>query len=363
MVTNAGGGYSRWNEFNIYRWVADTTSDFLGSYCYIKDRQTNALWGTAYHPTETKGMRYSVHFKADKVEIHRRDSGIEMTQEIVVSPEDDAEVRLITLVNLSKKVRKLELTSYSELSLAPHNVDKTHPTFNKLFIETEKLEDNALLAFRRQRASDDTTLFAIHTVACNHPLDEPLQYETDRSLFIGRGKTLSFPSMIDTPLSNTTGTVLDPIFSLRVKLTLQEGEHVQIAFITAISKSREVAVGLSKKYATIDSSHRAIEMAWSYAQLELRHLRIHQEKAQLFQKLAGRILYPHGSLRPATDYLRRNRKGQSALWAYGISGDLPIVSLTIAEFSEIDIVKDLLTAHTFGAYAVLKWILSSSIKN
>ena len=81
MVTNAGGGYSRWNEFNIYRWVADTTSDFLGSYCYIKDRQTNALWGTAYHPTETKGMRYSVHFKADKVEIHRRDSGIEMTQE------------------------------------------------------------------------------------------------------------------------------------------------------------------------------------------------------------------------------------------------------------------------------------------
>lgn len=348
MVTNAGGGYSRWKGIDITRWYADTTRDHWGSYCYIKDVQTGAIWSTAYHPTLTKGKNYSVSFKADRVDIHRRDNDIETLTEIVVSPEDDAEIRMITLANLSKQTRHLELTSYNELALAPHATDRAHPAFNKLFIETEALPElNGILAFRRLRSPTDAPIWAAHVVASNQPPASPIQYETERPRFIGRGKSLQHPIALDGNLSNTVGTVLDPIFSLRFPLSLAPGQRVRIAFITAVADDRDKAVALVKKYGDLAASHRAIEIAWNHAQLELRHLRVHQEEVQLFQKLASRVLYPHSQLRPTTEQLRRNHLGQSSLWAYGISGDIPIVAVTVADFHDIDLVKQVLTAHAF----------------
>ena len=141
--------------------------------------------------------------------------------------------------------------------------------------------------------------------------------------------------------------MLDPIFSLRVKITLKPGERVQLSFVTVISESREKTVSLVKKYTDLFASHRALDLAWTHSQLELRHLKIHQEEAQLFQKLAGRILYPHGALRPTTEQLRKNLLGQSSLWAYGISGDLPIIVVAIADQHDIELVKQVITAHAF----------------
>lgn len=348
MLTNSGGGYSRWKNIDITRWYSDTTKDNWGSFCYIKDIQTGSIWSTAYHPTLTKGRNYSVSFKADKVEIHRRNNDIETSTEIIVSPEDDAEIRLITLANLSKQKRKLELTSYCELALAPHATDRAHPVFNKLFIETEALpEMSGLLAFRRLRSPSDTPIWAAHVVTGDQPTTEPIQYETERPRFLGRGKSLQHPQALDGNLTNSHGTILDPIFSLRYSLTLAPGQRLRVAFITAVSNDRDKAIGLIKKYGEIAASIRALELAWNHAQLELRHLKIHQEEVQLFQKLASRVLYPHSQLRPTTDQLRRNQLGQAALWGYGISGDLPIVVVTVADFHDIDLVKQVLTAHAF----------------
>lgn len=355
MVTNSGGGYSRWKDFDITRWRADTTQDSWGSFCYIKELQSGTIASVSYQPVLSKGRRYSVSFKADKVEIKRRDETFETTSDIVVSPEDDAEIRLISLVNLSHEAKTFELTSYQELALSLHAADRQHPCFNKLFIQTQALEeDNALLAFRRLRSDKDQPLWAGHVVASNEPLARPIQYETSRFEFIGRGKCLERPQSLHRELSKTTGYVLDPIFSIRYTITLQAGQRAYISFITAIAEDREKIVALIQKYTDINASFRAKDVAWTHAQLELRHLRIHQEEAQLFQKLASRILYPHSQLRPSADRLCRNRRGQSHLWAYGISGDLPIVVVSIADIHELDLVKQTLIAHTFWNMRGLK---------
>lgn len=355
MVTNAGGGYSLWRDFSLTRWRADATIDHGGQHCYIQDLDSKICWSTNYSPTYHKTHKYSVCFKPDKVEIKRRDHAIETFTEIVVSPEDDVIVQLLTLANLSQQPRRLQLTSYCELALAPHLTDRSHPAFNKLFIETKALpEMNTLLAFRRLRSSEEKPLWIAHTIAIDQDPLPSLQYETDRCLFIGRGGSLQHPQALDRDLSNSQGYVLDPIFSLRHTLTILPGQRIQVSLITAISDQYDNLLTLVKKYRELSASHRAIEMAWTHSQLELRYLRIHQEEAQLFQKLASRLLYPHADLRPSAERLRRNRLGQSSLWSQGISGDLPILVVTIADIHEIELLKQLLIAHTFWRLRGLK---------
>jgi cellobiose phosphorylase len=355
MITNTGGGYSRWGDIEIYRWRADTTQDSWGSFCYIKDMNSRELWSVGYQPTQTKGKEYSVNFKGDKAEFRRTDHKIEMLTEIVVSPEDNAEIRLITLINHLTEKRYIELTSYLELSLAPHIADRSHPCFNKMFIETEaRPEASALLGFRRLRSPKDLPVWALHVVSTNSASDDVVQYETDRARFIGRGRSLKNPAALDGDLSNTTGTVLDPIFSLRRRIVIEPGRRVQISFVTAVTDNRDSAIGLIDKYKDILASHRALELAWNYSQLEFRHLRIHQEEVQLFQKLASRLIYPHAQFRTVQDRLVKNRLGQSCLWSQGISGDLPIVVVTVGDIYDVDLVKQLLIAHAFWSLRGLK---------
>lgn len=354
MVTNAGGGYTRFKDFDITRWRADTTCDNWGSFCYIRDTEENSLWSTTYQPTCQKGTHYSVSFKTDKIEFRRKDNNIETSTEVFVSPEDNAEIRLISIANLSNSTRHLELTSYSELVLAPHNADRAHPAFNKMFIETEYLPvHHCLIAFRRMRSNDDKRIFAAQLMVSNVKVKNT-QFETDRSKFIGRGKTLEHPDAIDKKLSQSKGTVLDPIFSLRSSLVLERGQRVQVSIVTMAAETREELMTLIQKYHDIASSQRALEFVWTHAQLELRHLRIHQEDVQLFLKLASRMVYPHPQLRGSPDRLKKNKLGQSGLWPYGISGDLPIVVASISNIHEMDFVRQMMTAHAFWKMRGLK---------
>ncbi len=355
MITNAGGGYSRYGDYAITRWRSDTTQDNWGKFYYIKDLDSGRSWSATYQPTQVSATHYSASFKADRAEFKRKDHQIETFTEIVVSPEDPAEVWLMTLTNHSNQTRHLEITSYLELALAPQAADRAHPAFNKLFIETEARPELAsLVAFRRLRSNKDQPLFATHTLATSVSLSAPLSYETDRAKFIGRNGLLKDPLSLHQPLSQTTGTVLDPIFSLRATIKIEPGQRVKLSFITAVTESRAASLALIEKYKDISISHRAIELAWNYAQLELRHLRIHQEEVQLFQKLASRILYPHTQLRPSSECIRKNNLGQSSLWIHGISGDLPIVIVTVGDMYDTDLVKQILIAHAFWRLRGLK---------
>ncbi|TFG47395.1 MAG: glycosyl transferase, partial [Anaerolineales bacterium] len=350
MTTNAGGGYTRWMDMDVTRWRADTTKDAQGSFLYLKELDSGQVWSNLFHPIASDPDRYTVHFPLDRAEYRRRDNGIETQTELIISPEDDVEIRRITITNRSLRTRRIQTTSYYELALAPHRADRQHPAFNKLFIQTEALAaSDALLAYRRLRQEDEPAIFAVHSLDLVGSAQPPglFQFETDRRVFIGRGRSLVNPLGIDSALGNTQGYVLDPVFSLRREIQLLPGQSAQLISFLGVAGSRQDALSLVEKYHDPAAVERAFEIAWASAQLELRLLRIHPDDARRFQKLAGYMLYPSSYLRPPSDRIETNRKGQAGLWPYGISGDLPILLVTIANVGDLGLVRQMLQAQAY----------------
>ncbi|MDI6451577.1 GH36-type glycosyl hydrolase domain-containing protein [Anaerobaca lacustris] len=352
MLTGAGGGYSRWNDFEITRWRSDPTQDSWGTFCYIRDADSGRLWCNTYQPTGGKVDQFCANFTLDRAVFWRVDDDIKSETEIIVAPEDDVEIRRMTLINQSTRIRRIELTSYVELALAPHNVDRQHPAFNKLFIQTEALlGQRALLAYRRPRSGGELPVYVAHRFTlgqdASESKDEALRFETDRRRFIGRGRTLASPMGALQEPNGSQGYVLDPILSLRQNLTLAPGQRAQISLVLAAGSSREEVASLMSKYGDPHAIERAMDLAWASAQLELRLLRIGPDEARRFQQLAGHLLYPSPLLRSTSQRIADNRKGQAGLWAYSISGDLPIVLVAIGEARDLGLVRQMLQAHTY----------------
>ncbi|MBA3713248.1 MAG: hypothetical protein H0W76_12500 [Pyrinomonadaceae bacterium] len=350
MVTTAGAGYSRSGGVAVTRWREDATRDNYGSFCYLRDVRTGAVWSTGYQPINRKPQSYEVTFSEDKVSIVRSDAGIVTHTEIIVSPEDNAEVRRVSITNTSSRAREIELTSYAEVVLVPHAADLAHPAFSNLFVETEFIAaENALLARRRPRSATDEPIFGIHVIVTEGETVGSIQYETDRSRFLGRGHTPAAPVAVveERPLSNTVGAVLDPVFSLRQRVRLKPNATARLTFTTAVARSREEALMLADKYHDHSIFERAARLAWTQSQVEMRHLNIDAEEAHLFQRLAGRVIYADPSLRPQSRVLEMNTKAQSSLWPYSISGDVPIVLVRISQSDDLDMVRQLLRGHEY----------------
>ncbi len=357
MLTAAGSGYSQSGERAVTRWREDGTRDDWGTFIYLRDVYSGAVWSAGHQPVRRAPQSYEVSFAEDKAEFWRADSGIVTHTEIVVSPEENAEVRQVSLTNNSTRTSEIELTSYAEIVLAPARADDAHPAFGNLFIETEfSAAQNALLAHRRQFSNDDPPVWGVHVVLTEGAMIGGVQYETDRGRFLGRGHTVSDPVAVmeERPLSNTVGAVLDPVFSLRCRVRLRPNETARVTFTTAVASSREEAVTLADKYHDPNTFERQSRLAWTRAQVEMTHLSIGAEDAHLFQRLAGRVIYSDASLRVRPYVLALNTKGQSGLWAYGISGDLPIVLVRIGREEHLRMVRQILHGHEYLHYKGLK---------
>jgi len=350
MLTAAGSGYSRWGDVAITRWREDVTRDDWGAYLYLRDVESGEVWSAGHQPTGAEADRYEVTFTEDRAVFVRHDGAITTTLEVVVSPEDDAEVRRVSVSNAGSEAREIDLTSYAELVLAPAAADAAHPVFSRLFVQTEYLaKDGVILATRRRRSGAEPEIWAAHlAVVEGEAVGEP-EIETDRARFLGRGREVRTPmAVIDgLPLSNTVGTVLDPVFALRRRLRVAPGRAAHVAFWTVVASSRAEVLDLADKHSDPTAFERAATLAWTHAQVQSGYLGVSPEEAGLFQRLAGRVLYADPSLRPPADTLRRGGGAPQALWAQGISGDLPIVLVRIDNAEDLGIVRQLLRAHEY----------------
>ncbi|MFS8041985.1 MULTISPECIES: GH36-type glycosyl hydrolase domain-containing protein [Xanthobacter] len=350
MLTAAGSGYSRWGEFAITRWREDATCDDFGSYVFVRDVHSGEVWSCGFQPSGVEPDAYHVTFHEDRAEFIRRDGTLETALDVLVSAEDDAEVRRVSLTNTGNRVRELEITSYAELVLAPQASDIAHPAFFKLFVETEYLADiGAILATRRRRAPGEPEIWAGHfSVLEGEAIGTP-EVETDRARFLGRGHGVRTPiAVIDgRPLSNTIGTVLDPIFALRRRVRIEPGGMARVAFWTVATSTRGALLDGIDKHNDTAAYGRAATLAWTQAQVELYHLGITAGDAATYQRLAGYAIYAAPTLRPASDTILRGGGPQSGLWAQSISGDLPIVLLRISDLDDVDVAHELLKAHEY----------------
>ena len=350
MLTAAGSGFSRWGDIAVTRWREDTTRDDWGSYIFLRDTESTAVWSATYQPRGTRPDSYNVMFAEDRAEFVRRDGTLTTTLDVVVSPEDDAEVRRVSIANTGSQARDIELTSYAEIVLAPPAADAAHQAFSKMFVQTEYLPAvGALVATRRRRSPGEAELWIAHLAVVEGETMGEVEVETDRARFLGRGNDVGAPvAVIDgRRLSNTVGPVLDPVFALRRRLWIPAGSTARIAFWTMAAASREALLDAIDRHQDTNAFERAATLAWTQAQVQLRHLDIAPSQASLYQRLAGHVLYANPALRSSSDTIRRGLSPPPALWAQGISGDMPIVLIRIDEVEDSGIVRELLRAREY----------------
>ncbi|MFH1268459.1 MAG: glucoamylase family protein, partial [Planctomycetota bacterium] len=350
MVSSAGGGYSRWRDLAVTRWREDPTRDCWGTFCYLRDLDNGRFWSIAYQPTLQASKSYEAIFAQGKAEFRRRDDDIETHTEISVSPEDDIELRRITITNRSDRPRTIEVTSYAEVVLAPAGQDVAHPAFSNLFVQTELVRSwQAILCTRRPRSAEEQPPCMVHLMTVKGEASGEISFETDRAKFVGRGRTLAWPAAMagDGRLSDSEGSVLDPVASIRHAVCIQPNERARVDLVTGVAETREAATALADKYHDPRLADRVFDLAWTHSNAELHHLNVVEAEAQMYGRLAGSVIYPTSRYRSSPSILARNRRGQSGLWGYGISGDLPIVLVRIRDREKLDLVRQAVQAHAY----------------
>jgi len=350
MLTNAGGGYSRWKDLGVTRWREDSTSDNWGTFIYLRDISSGEYWSAAHQPVLKRADSYEAMFSEGRAEYRRRDHDYDTYSEIVVSPEDDIELRRLRVTNRSRTRRTIEITSYAEVVMAPPSADMTQTSFSNLFVQTEIVGDRrAILCTRRPRSDGDPTPWMFHLLAAHGTEVQSVSYETDRMRFIGRNRTVAAPQAMNhsAALSGTSGSVLDPVVAIRCRLTLDPEQSATLDLVSGAADSRDSCIALVDKYHDRHLADRVFDLAWTHSGVALRQINVGTTDAQLYTRMAGSILYANAALRAESNLLVQNRRGQSGLWGYAISGDLPILLLKIADIANIDLARQLIQCHAY----------------
>ncbi len=350
LITDAGGGVSRYKGTALTRWQEDATRDACGTFCYLRDIDRGATWSTAWQPIGAVPTSYEAVFLQGRAEFKRVDHDIETRTEIAVSPEDDVELRRVTLINRSRQIRVIELTTYAECVLAPADADAAHPAFSKLFVQTRyEADKGALLCWRRPRTPGERPPWFVHLTSVRGNEVGTASFDSARESFLGRNRTPAAPLALEGvgPLAGTSGAVLDPIVALRRTVSLQPGETAVIDLVFGAADDEQGALDIAARYRDRRLADRIIGLGWTHSQVVLGQLGASEAEAQIYGRLAGSVVFATPLRRAAANLLIANRRGQSGLWGFGISGDLPIVLLRLTDSTRTELVTQLVNAHAY----------------
>ncbi len=347
-LTPMATGGSRWRDLQITRWRPDPTLANLGAFLSLRDVRSDVRWTAGAPPVGTVADHHTAVFSEHQASFSHQLRDLTTGTEVVVSTEDDAEAWRVTLTNTGRADREIEVTSFAELVLAAAAADQAHPVFSKLFVVTDFLPElGVLIATRRKRSPSDPDVWAAHIAVVEGEQSGPLQHETDRAKFIGRGRSAEAARMLAAPLSGTTGTVLDPIFSLRRRVVVPGGGRARVTFWTMAAASPEALLELVQRHSDPSAFGRAVTLSWTQGQVQLRHLGISPATAVDFQRLAGMVIRSDARLRAGPAQVLAGAGPQSRLWSLSISGDLPIVLFLISDLEDIARLSEVLAAQDY----------------
>ncbi len=155
------------------------------------------------------------------------------------------------------------------MTLTSRRVDSAHPAFQKLFLETEYVaEDATLIARRRSRDKLQKPLYALHTLAVSAGVASSVQWR-QAARFLGRLGDIENPAALyksEWGRKNGGGTGYDFCTSMHSRNS--PGESVVIGMTTAMAESEEEAKQLGDLYHDLRGVQRALELAWAFAQVE-----------------------------------------------------------------------------------------------
>jgi cyclic beta-1,2-glucan synthetase len=348
VLTSAGAGYGTWGDLALTRWRADTTCEDWGTWIYVQEEGED-LWSATLQPVGALPAG-EARFGPDYAEFRRHNRDLTLATEVIVVPGDDVEIRRLTLTNHRDAPRRLFLTSYAEVVLAEQDIDRRHPAFNKMFVESEfRSEENLLLFRRRPRSADESLVHLVHTLALPAGMEPAGAFETDRARFLGRHGSLRAPAALQSGqgLSGTTGCTLDPILALGQELEVGPRERVVLAYVTAAADEREQALALAGRYQSLAAVERAFQQASARAEAEVREMDLTADELRHAQQLLSALLYPGPALRAQPETLAENQLGQAGLWPYSISGDYPLLLARVGSQEEAEVVQELLRIHSY----------------
>ncbi|SPU26655.1 Cellobiose phosphorylase [Candidatus Bartonella washoeensis] len=350
MLTANGSGYSRWHDYMITRFIPDIAEDQQGTLFFLRDTHSGRWWSATSEPTRVAEEETISIFSDEKAEYMKMVDGIKSTLECLVTSENDGEGRRLQLINTTNKDRLIEVTSYGELALATMDTDCIHPIFSRMFIETEIVDSGGtIFAKRRKRAPNDPEIHITHFVTNTAGTIPEAESETDRSLFIGRGRSICRPAAFDqnARFSNSQGCVLDPIISLRCRIKIPAHEKTELIFWTFAANSKETLQNHIKHYRQPNMFQREFSMAWTRSQVALYQSGIHPREAITYQKYATPLIYPDRSWRLPPEILAKTLGKQSDLWPMSLSGDTPICLLRLDNEMDLTVLRELLKAHEY----------------
>ncbi len=347
IVTSAGTGVTTWRNLDVCRFREDGRLEPSGTFVYVRNRSLDHAWSSGFEPTRVSPSSYRATFSVDHVEIHRRDGDIETTTEIVVSPEHPVEVRRIALTNHGSHPCDVDVTSYAEVVLAPRGADIAHRAFSNMFVEMEEnLELGGVVATRRMKGATPAQPWMIQMLTPESGPWGPVQCDSNRARFVGRGHDLSQPEGLRRDeLLGVDRHPLDPTIVLRRSITIEPQATARIALVTGVAPSRAELLALAQSYVGAAQIARTFELAWADARVELQHLGVGAAKSFRFQRLLSFVLDPQRALRAGTAASAGD--GRAALWSQGISGDLPLVVVRIDDGAVTELCRELLLAHEF----------------
>ncbi|MBN2046861.1 MAG: hypothetical protein JW750_03360 [Anaerolineaceae bacterium] len=364
LLSSTGSGFTRWNQIDLTRWRADTTLDPHGSWLYIQDLDQHQLWSAAFQPVNDPLDNQEVLFNPHKVEFKTQHHDLSLSEEIVIDPANDVEIRLVSLHNLSRHPREIRLTSYAELALAEHGADRRHPAFSKLFIENEFLPDlNALVFHRRPRTSEEEPVYVLQMIVQPEDFEEGCEFEIDRKTFLGRWGNFRAPAALrpGAQLRSIAEPTVEPVSVLSQRLRLgsnvsgfglafrpqRQPASCEFAWVTIAAESREKVIQLAALYQEWPNIHRAFDESLRVNQQEMDQWVISVKEIAHDQQLLSALFYPHKRLRGSPDRLQKNVRGQAGLWPYAISGDDPILLVRLDSEEQTGVLADCLKAHAY----------------
>ncbi|EJF76141.1 hypothetical protein ME7_01130 [Bartonella birtlesii LL-WM9] len=350
MLTANGSGYSRWHNYAITRFLPDTTEDQQGTLFFLRDTHSGRWWSVTGEPTRVVEEEAICIFTDEKAEYTKMVDGIKSTLECLITSEGCGEGRRIQLINITNKERLIEVTSYGELALATMDTDCAHPVFSRMFIETEITEERrTIFAKRRKRSPSDPEIHIAHFVTDTTDTLQEVEAETDRSLFIGRGRSIHRPAAFDqnSRFNNSQGCVLDPIISLRCRIKIPAHEKAELIFWTFAANTKETLQNHINHYRQPNIFQQEFSMAWTRSQVLLYQSGINLKEAITYQKYATPLIYPDRKWSLSPKILAKTLGKQSDLWPMSLSGDYPICLLRLDNKGDIAVLCELLKAHEY----------------
>ncbi|MBO5502348.1 MAG: hypothetical protein J6A48_10030, partial [Clostridia bacterium] len=337
VVDAQGGGYLSRNGLMLTHFQPSCHLP-SGMRLYVKDSQTGQYW----QATEPSAK---ATFETAQAVFQLSVSDIASNLRIFVDPLSGMAIHALTIENQSQGQRMLEVCSYLEPALFPQKDMEAHPAYRKLFLETSKLGTYGVSVRRRPASAEEEEHQLWHVLSTDTPFSV-FHIQTDRSAFLGRGRTLYAPRELEMPLSSladATGAMVDPCLSLRGQFVLQPGSTARFIFVTGSPRPNENPSAFLLRCDPPDSVLGWYDAALTQALVTAQMLDLSPADQQVLYPICGLMTYQGQPSQ--TRYASGNNLPIRNLWALGISGDLPMLCVECHDQSSLVEAELLLKIH------------------